>query len=215
MKAAEKLASMDTGTYLAMGRVERILDATVEVRVGSGRCQAQRAKSCLVAPEIGDAVLCASGPAGAFVLAVLEGGEGAVTRLAVDEDLLIQSRGRVAISSPLGVDLVSGGDLAMTSAELHVRAGKGSVAVEELGFFGRLLRAEVAKVALAAQEMDTVLTRLTQRAKRVFRFVEEIDQTRAGTIDMRARDLVGIRGENAVIAARVLAKVDGEQIHLG
>jgi hypothetical protein len=73
----------------------------------------------------------------------------------------------------------------------------------------------VAKIALAAQEVDSALGRLTQRAKRVFRFVEEIDQTRAGTVDLRAQGLVGIRGENAVIAARVLAKVDGEQIHLG
>jgi hypothetical protein len=96
-----------------------------------------------------------------------------------------------------------------------VRAAKGSVAVEELGFLGRLVHAQVEKLALAAEEVDTVLARLTQRAKRVFRFVEEIDQTRAGTVDMRARGLVGIRGENAVLAARVLAKVDGEQIHLG
>ena len=104
---------------------------------------------------------------------------------------------------------------AMTSAELHVRAGKGSVAVEDLGFFGKLVRAEVAKVALAAQEVDAVVTRLTQRAKRVFRFVEEIDQTRAGTVDLRAQNLMGIRGENTVISARVLAKLDGEQIHIG
>ena len=33
--------------------------------------------------------------------------------------------------------------------------------------------------------------------------------------DLRAQNLVAIRGENAVISARVLAKVDGEQIHLG
>ena len=214
MTAAKKLAS--TETYLDTGTVERILDGTIEVRHGSGTWQARRARSCLVAPEIGESVLCAFGPAGTFVLAVLEGGDGAPTRLSADGDLHIQSRdGRVAISSPEGVDLVSGGALAMTSAELHVRARKGSVAVQELGLFGKLLQAEVAKVALVAHEVDTVLTRLTQRARRVFRFVEEVDQTRAGTIDLRAQNLVGIRGENAVISARVLAKVDGEQIHLG
>jgi hypothetical protein len=103
----------------------------------------------------------------------------------------------------------------MTGAEVHVRAKKGAIAIDELGFFGRLVQAEVTKIALVAQEADTILTRLTQRAKRVFRFVEEIDQTRAGTVDLRAENLIGIRGENAIISARVLAKVDGEQIHLG
>jgi hypothetical protein len=150
------------------------------------------------------------------VLAVLEGREGAPMTIAADGNLHLQSRnGRVALSSPEGVDLVSSGTVAMTSAEVHIRARTGSVAVQELGVLGRLVQAEVEKVTLVARELDSVLTRLTQRAKRVFRFVEEIDQTRAGTIDLRARDLVGIRGENAVIAARMLAKVEGEQIHLG
>ena len=146
----------------------------------------------------------------------LAGPEGAPTKLAVDGDLALQARGgRVSLCSSEGVDIVSGGAVAMTSAELHVRAKKGTMAIEELGFFGRLVQAEVAKVSLVAQEVDSVLTRLTQRAKRVFRFVEEIDQTRAGTVDMRAQNLIAIRGEHAVISARVLAKVDGEQIHLG
>jgi len=214
MTAAKKLAT--TETYLEMGTVERILSGTIEVRRGATTYQALRAKSCLVAPEIGDTVLCASAPEGTFVLEVLQGGEGAPTQLIADGDLDIQSRGgRIALSSPEGIDLVSGGAVALTSAEVHVRAAKGSVAIEELGFFGRLVQAQVAKVTLVAEEVDSVLTRLTQRAKRVFRFVEEVDQTRAGTVDLRAQGLVGIRGENAVISARVLAKVDGEQIHLG
>ena len=214
MTAAKKLAT--PGTHLETGTVERILDGTIEVRVGPETCRARRAKGCLVAPEVGDRVLCAFEAEGGFVLTVLEGREGAPTRLTAEGDLHLQSHGgRVAVSSPSGVDVVSGGELAMTSAELHVRAARGSIAVEELGFFGRLVQAEVAKVALAAQEIDTTVTRLTQRAKRVFRFVEELDQTRAGTIDLRAQELVGIRGENAIISARVLAKLDGEQIHLG
>lgn len=215
MTAAKRLV-VDNETFLEAGAVERILDGLIEVRCAAGTRQARRAKSCLVAPEIGDEVLCAFAPNGDYVLAVLDGGEEAPTRLATDGDLLLQSRGgRVAVSSASGVDIVTGGDLAMTSAELHVRARKGSIAVDELGFFGKLVQADIAKVVLAAKELDTTVSRLVQRAKRVFRFVEEIDQTRAGTIDLRAQDLIGIRGENAVISARVLAKLDGEQIHLG
>jgi Protein of unknown function (DUF3540) len=215
MNAAKK-QPVGVGTTLETGTVERILSGTAEVRHGAGTWQARRAKSCLVAPEIGDAVLCASGPEGVFVLAVLRGAEGAPTRVEAEGDLHIRSReGRVALSSPEGVDLVSGGFVAVTSAEVHVRAAKGSVAVEELGYLGRLVQAEVARVALVAHEVDSALERLTLRAKRVFRFVEEIDQTRAGTVDLRAQNLVGIRGENAILSARVLAKIDGEQIHLG
>jgi hypothetical protein len=214
MNAAKKLASPET--HLETGTVERVLGETIEVRWNAARYQARRAKSCLVVPEAGDTVLCALGPEDTYVLAVLRGADGVPTRLAAEGDLHVQSRGgRVAVSSPEGVDLVSEGTVSMISSELHVRAQSGTVAVEELGFFAKLVQAEVAKIALVAQEVDSAFTRLTQRAKRVFRFVEEIDQTRAGTVDLRAQNLIGIRGENAVISARVLAKVDGEQIHLG
>jgi hypothetical protein len=114
-----------------------------------------------------------------------------------------------------GVDVAAAGPVTIAGQEVHVRAQRGTVAVQEMGFFGRLLQAEVGKVALVAQEVDSVVTRLSQRAKRVFRFVEEIDQTRAGTVDIRAQSLLGLRAENAVVSARVLAKIDGEQIHIG
>ena len=214
MSAAKKIVRREA--YLEAERVERIGEM-LEVSLETETYKARRAKSCLVAPEVGDSVLCAVEPNGeAFVVAVLAGREGAPTKLAVDGDLALQARGgRIGLCASEGVDIVSGGAVAMTSAELHMRAKKGSISIEALGFFGRLVQAEVAKVSLVAQEVDSVLTRLTQRAKRVFRFVEEIDQTRAGTVDMRAQNLIAIRGENAVISARVLAKVDGEQIHLG
>ncbi|WP_437957665.1 DUF3540 domain-containing protein [Sorangium sp. So ce119] len=213
MTAAKKFARLEVG--LEAGRVERSREAVV-VRLASGSYEARRAKSCLVTPEVGDKVLCAIEPEGLYLLAVLEGREGAPTKLAADGDLEVQARGgQVAICASRRVDIASGGGVAVTGTEVHVRAAKGSVAVEELGFFGRLVQAEVAKVALVAQEVDSRLTRLTQRAKRVFRFVEELDQTRAGAVDLRAESMIGIRGENAVIAARVLAKIDGEQIHIG
>jgi hypothetical protein len=212
---AHKLAN--TQTVLETGTVERILSGTVEVRLPfpAGVHRGRVAKSCLVVPEAGDTVLCTSGPAGTFVLAVLEGAVGAPTRIGSAGDLHIESQGRVVVSAAEGVDLMSGGKLAMTAGELQVRAPKGSVAVEELGFFGRVVQAQVAKVALIADDVDTIVERIAQRAKRVFRFVEELDQTRAGAVDLRAHHLVAIRGENAVVSARVLAKLDGEQIHLG
>ena len=70
-------------------------------------------------------------------------------------------------------------------------------------------------MTVLAQEIDSIATRVSQKAKRAFRFIEEIDQTRAGAVDIRAQRMLGLRGENAVISARVLAKLDGEQIHIG
>jgi hypothetical protein len=219
MSAAKRLAR--TEAYLETGMV-RLVGATeqgsapIEVALSTGTFRARRAKSCLVAPEAGDKVLCAFEAEEVYVLAVLAGREGAETKVSADGDLHLESRGgRVSVCSAKGVDVASSGAVGVTGAELHLRAKTGTVAVEEMGFFGRLLQAEIEKVALVAQEASSVVTRLSLRAKRVFRLVEEIDQTRAGTVDVRARSLLGLRAENAVLSARVLTKVDGEQIHIG
>ncbi len=213
MTAAEKL--LESEPRLVSGYVERVGKA-LEVRLATGVYPARRAKSCLVAPEAGDRVLCAVEADATYVLAVLDGREGAGTRVVADGDLRLQARGgRASVSATDGVDLVSGADVSVTGADLHVRAKKGSVALEDLGFVGRVLRADVGKIALLAREVDSICTRLSTRAKRIFRFVEDLEQTRAGTVDVRAETLLGLRAENAVISSRVLTKVDGEQIHIG
>jgi hypothetical protein len=217
MSALKKLASSETslesGTVAPLGGPG---ETGLRVRLTTGTFAALRAKSCLVAPEPGDKVLCAIDGEGVYVIAVLAGREGAATTIAAEGDLQLQARGgRVAVCGSAGVDIAAAGPVSVTGPEIHVQARKGSVAVEELGYLGRLVQAEVAKVAVFAQEIDSTVTRLSQRAKRIFRFVEELDQTRAGTIDARAQGTLVMRAENASIAARVLAKVDGEQIHIG
>lgn len=217
MGAAKKLAS--TEVVLEACVVERLLPGEPTpflVKGGRGMFRACRAKSCLVAPEAGDKVLCAIDEESVYVLAVLASPQGASTKIATEGDLTLEAReGKVSMLGGSGVHVASPGPLGLFGAEVHVRARSGSVAVEELGFFGRVVLAEVAKVAVLAEQVDSLVTRLSLRAKRVFRAVEEIDQTRAGTVDVRAESLLGLRAETAVISARVLTKVDGEQIHIG
>jgi Protein of unknown function (DUF3540) len=213
MTAARKLTNAET--YLESGTVEAVGE-TIEVKLWRGSCRARRAKSCLVSPDVGDRVLCAVEPEGAFVLAVLTGREGAKTLIEAEGDLELSApAGKVAVRAADAVDLVSGGAVTATAAEINLCASRGSVAIEEMGFFGRVVQAEVARIALVAHEVDSVITRIAQKAKQVFRVTEDIDQTRAGMIDMRAQNLIALRGENAIVSARVLAKIDGEQIHLG
>jgi hypothetical protein len=68
---------------------------------------------------------------------------------------------------------------------------------------------------VVADSCDSVFDRLLQRVKRSYRFVEEHDQVRAAQIDYVAQNNASLRGENTLITAKDLVKVDGEQIHLG
>jgi hypothetical protein len=167
MSAAKRLERTDA--YLESGVVERVgaQNAAIQVSLGSATVEARRAKSCLVAPEVGDTVLCASDANGVFVLAVLVGAQGAATKLTVEGDLNLQSSdGRVAICGADGVDIVSAGPITTTAPELSVRAKEASVAIDELGFFGKLVHANVSKVSLVAEEVDSVLSATAKRRNR-------------------------------------------------
>ncbi len=196
--------------------VMSVASNAITVELNGEQLLARRAKSCLVAPEVGDRVFGAFVDETFYVLAVLEGAEAKPTRISADQGIRLESAaGRITICATDGVDVLGAKDVSITTQEVNVRAKTGTVAVEEIGFFGRVARAHVKKAELVAEELDQVLTRFSQRAQRAYRFVAELDQLRAGSVDMRAETVAAIRAENTILTARVLAKVDGEQIHIG
>jgi hypothetical protein len=199
------------------GAVLRLEGPCVVVETTSGKYRARRAVSCLVAPEPGDRVLVAALEDGTvYVLAILEREEGQATAISVDGDLTVQlPNGRFSVAAQEGVNLISGKDVAIVTGGLEVNAVRGSFAVEHLSFLGTFLQANIEKAKLVAGSLDSSLERLSQRVKRSYRFVEEIDQVRADQIDYAAKKSLSLHARNAMVTAEELVKLDGEQIHVG
>jgi len=201
--AIELLVSLDRApTASPEPRLEYGTVATdspsLAVEISARTRAARRAKSCLVAPESGDRVLCSVDGDHVFVLAILEGSKD--TTLVSDGDLTLRA----------------GGTLELSADAFAMKARTAFLAVEELRAFGRELDATFGgKVGLFAERLETRATTLLQRAKQAYRFVEGLDQTRSGAIDLRAEGLASMRGETTIMAARVLAKLDGEQVKIG
>jgi hypothetical protein len=114
-----------------------------------------------------------------------------------------------------GIQLASRQTVSVVSRRLSVHSGAGELLFDTLDVVANNARACVDKLAVIADSCDGVFERLTQRAKRVYRFVEELDQLRARQLDYRADDVAQIRGRHTVMTARQIAKIDGEQIHVG
>jgi hypothetical protein len=186
-------------------RVHGLQGATVEAR---------RAVSCLVAPAIGDRVLVAVGDR-CWVLAVLEREEGGPIAISTDEDLRLESAGRLVLGGRESVDVATPGALRLTSRDTALESVSTTVTAERLSVFARAIRAESRSVQAVLDVVDSTLERLSQRVKRVYRFVEEMDVTRANQIDYRAENVASLRGRHTVMTAEELVKVDGKQIHLG
>jgi len=206
----------DDTVHQATGTVVKQQAGRLEVRCSSGTYPARRAVSCLVAPEEGDQVLVAlTGAGGCYVLAVLDR-ESEAVELTAEGDLTIRlPRGRFRLLSQLGAKLVSAKELTVVSHRFNLNALDGNVALGRLTYVGRYLRSEIERIKSLAGTVDSVLERLSLRAERSYRTVTGLDQLRAGQIHHRAEQNCSLHGENSLVTAEELVKVDGEQIHLG
>jgi hypothetical protein len=187
------------------------------VEVGGRRVEARRAAMCLIEPRAGDEVLVAGVDDRHFVLGVLTRPEaGATTRLSVDGDLEVAvPKGRLRFTSQKGVDITTAGEAVVLAMKLTLRAVEGEAAFERARVLAGDARAEFRKLGVVAETVETVCERLWQRMKRSYRIIDETDQVRAGNIDHRARQLLRIHADHTAITAKHLAKIDGEQIHVG
>lgn len=206
----------DSTAWQGTGTVTLIDDGVFVVDTGDETLRAKRAVGCLVQPEFDDLVLVAVAREGAWVLSVLEREEGATSRVVVDGDLELKlPKGRVTVAAQGGVDVASGAPMRVVTPSFEVNAGEGSVAAQALTVFGAAVSMEAETVKLVAGAVDQAFDRLTQRAKRVYRFVEDFEQLRAGRLDYVAKRLLELHGATAAVTAETLVKVDAEQIHVG
>lgn len=199
------------------GFVVEIVNGRFMVETSLGKYSTGRAFSCLVEPATGDRVLIAGEPSeDLFIISVLERTAPAPVTLIVEGDLTLGlPNGRFCVAAAKGVDLVSAGDMTMTSSNLTVRSTKGDIFMESITLLGKRCLAEIEAIKLIGGFFDTVMERISQRVKRFYKTVEEYDQVRSQQIDYRADKNMSLRGENALVTAKELVKIDGDQIHMG
>ena len=187
----------------SVGTAMECSDKGIIVSTRDGVFCTRRAVSCLVEPMAGDTVLITGDPDNQlFVIAVLQRADTSSIRISVEGDLTVGvSKGRFSVAAGHGIDLVSAGEMTMISSELTVNASKGNIFFDQLFYLGRFF--------------DAVLERISHKVKRSYRIVEEIDQVRSNVIDYRAAKNMSLRGQNTLVTAKDLVKIDSDQIHLG
>ena len=121
----------------------------------------------------------------------------------------------VTVAGDGPVHLMSAEAVRVASGEVSVDAARVNIAARVVEHVGALVSAQVDAVKVVAQAIDTSAERVTQRAKRVMRFVEDLDALRAGSVDHAVRELWHLRAQDALLMARKLVKMDGDQIHMG
>lgn len=191
-------------------------DGGLRVETASGRFAAVRAVSCLVEPALDDQVLVAVPLAGdLYVLAVLTRPSEEELRVRLDGDAAMECAGRLSILAADAIELRSPGEVSTIAAKVSTTSVEAIYSSERTTLLSRVVEAHADRVKGVLGMVDTVLERLSQRVKRSYRIVEELDLTRAKQVDIRAAETFNVRGRNTFMTAEELVKMQGEQIHLG
>lgn len=176
---------------------------------------ARRAASCLLEPSVADRVLVSQPDdrGAAYVLAVLEREDAdASAELGVagaNGDVRLRAAGTLNLEGGMGLRLI-------TRRAMQMVAGRAELVAGEMVATARRAVASANEAGLIATTLDTTVERVTTRAARAFRFISEMDQTRAKHIDSRASETARLSSAGAtMVTSHQVVKVDGSQVHVG
>lgn len=202
--------------FLECGTVKLAERSAFTVAAESGVFTAKRSFSCIVEPLPRDMVLVSHTSSGCYILAILErhGDQHACLAFEGDADLRVK-QGRLRVAAQEGIDLVSAKDTALVSPELSINSVQADVTIQHLAFFGTFLEGQIERIKLIGQACDSIFERVSQRVKRCYRWVEELDQLKAGQLNYLVRKLMSLRGKYSVLTAEEDMRIDGDKILMG
>jgi len=202
--------------FLEYGTVKLAEGGAFTVAAESGVVAAKRSFSCLVEPVPGDMVLVSRSSSGCYILAILErhGDQHASLAFEGDADLSLK-QGRLRVAAQGGIDLVSAKDTALVSPELSINSVQADVTIQQLSFFGTFLEGQIERIKLIGQACDSIFERVSQRVKQCYRWVEELDQLKAGQLNYLVKKLMSLRGKYSVLTAEEDMRIDGDKILMG
>lgn len=193
----------------SMGEVLAIADddAAYSVDIDGYTYRCERAASCLLLPAKGDRVL-VSGPnrEQLYIIAIIEQQQPQEAELHVSGHLSIKAD---------RLSLEANKETTMQSDALQIQANSAQCVVDSADYVGKELRVTVSISRFVGKVYEVIVDRLSQMTRNASRITEQVDQTRAGTIDYQADDSARLHSKYTMVTAKELVKVDSDQIHMG
>lgn len=183
-------------------------------QVGSSR--AKVSASCLLTPEVGDEVLVFVGKTNHYIMSVLE---RANSHQSVE--IMFPAGARFnCLAGPLDVkagaiNLNASETVELSTELLSVKSSGTELRASRLDAWIGKIDAKAFSIELAANQISTVFGRLITRAKQSFRWIEGIDETRAGRVRIASADRIQMSSKHTSIRAEGYVKIDGKKIDLG
>ncbi|MDR6739164.1 hypothetical protein J2X56_001150 [Herbaspirillum sp. 1173] len=178
--------------------------------------RAQRADSCLIEPESGDTVLvCNGGAQTSYILAVLARATPAQATLKLPGDVSLHTaQGQLQVQAEQ-LELTGRKRVTVVGAQVELAGVQGDVRFSRLNTSAEEVNARFGVVRSMAQSITSTVGRLVQKARDSFRWVENLDETRAGRVRMQVKERFHMKAKHTTLLADGQVKIDGEKIDLG
>ncbi|MBL8604167.1 MAG: DUF3540 domain-containing protein [Myxococcales bacterium] len=122
--------------------------------------------------------------------------------------VIVAPEGDLELRAPQGkVKIVAAEGVELSTPRLHAEVGEAKVE-------GRTLTASFDRVRQVVGVIETQAERVLERAKNVYREVEELSQTRAGRLRLVAEKTVHMLGQRTLIKAKEDVKIKGDKVYL-
>lgn len=106
-------------------------------------------------------------------------------------------------------------DIELNSKQLSMETGKAEFNVVDASYQGLRLAASVAHTKLFLGKLQSNVGRLIEKAKNVYRQVENLNQLKAGRMRTLVKGSYHLKGENINQKAEKDVRIDGDKINLG
>ncbi len=174
-----------------------------------------KAEGCLLQPDIGDRVLItADVAAGGYILMVLDKVGACYDMVFPGEASLRTEAGPLKLQAD---DIIVCGDksVALEAPEIEIAGISGKVRFAVCSLLTSILEVRSKKAVQVIDILDSVIGRATERVRDSFRWIENLEQIRAGRIRTIVKDRFSVKAGHASLISEEEVTIDGEKIHIG
>jgi len=204
---------------LEYGVVASAREKTLLVFTDMGCQEAIAAAGCIIKPEKGDIViLSVDGTGKSYILSVLERTDSLhqETTLQFDGQVHLNVRGGgLRLTTDEALSFASREKMILASPQIEVDANEGTVSIEKMSFIGKIFQAQIEKIKIVADTIDSIYRRAVQRLTSSYRYIEEHEEIQSASTRMLVDGTLTMQTKNTMHIAEGHIKIDAEQIHLG
>jgi hypothetical protein len=174
-------------------------------------------------PQVGDKVLVAGEDAeGGFIIGHFPAQPTRHQRFSVEQDkesgktILCVPEGDLDLRSEKGsICLQAAKNIELNSPHFSLETGKAELNIADANYQGVRLGASIAQTKLFLGKLNTTVGRLIEKAKNVYRQVDNLNQLKAGRMRTLIKGSYHLKSESINQKADKDVRIDGDKINLG